>query len=1210
MIGAARRFGPAGVGAAVLLFVSVAWSVPAGVLVQGALVGALTALLALGLALVWRANRIINFAAGDLGAVPATLAVLLTVSSVALSWWLALAAGLVAAIVVGAAVEPLLVRRFTRSPRLVLSVATIGIAQVLAAAALLLPRAFTVTHSAIPAPFDLHFTIDPIVFRGTDVAAFVAVPLVLVVLTLFLRRSDIGIAIRAGAERADRAASLGIPMRRLQTVVWVIATVLAFLAVFLRAGIIGLPIGQVLGPAILLRALAAGVIGRMERLPTIVGAAIVLGIVEQSVVWHWHQTAYVDPVLFVVVVIGLLVSGGLETGGRRDAEVSTWRAAREVRPIPAALRRLPEVRGAAAAVAVAVAAVLLAVPALLSASKLNLAAAIVIFGIIGISLVVLAGWAGQVSLGQVGLVGIGAAVSGAVTARLGWDLSFGLLLAGATGAAVAVVLGLPALRRHGLTLAVTTLAFALMTSDWLLNRNFFGSGASVDWLPSQRIARPPLFGVIAVDTDTRFYYLCLAGLALAVVMAYGIRLTRTGRALIAVRENERAAEAFGVSSRRLTLFALAFSGFLAAFAGALFVYQQSGLDVAPYQPAASLQVFAMAVIGGLGSIPGALIGATYLRGVAYFLSQEWQILATGVGLLAVLLVLPGGLGAALARARDVLLRRVASRRGITVGALEDEDLGPAPDVAPPSVDVRARLRIDGLDVRYDGVQVLFDAWLHADEGEIVALLGTNGAGKSTLMRAAAGLVPCAAGTVRLDGEDLTRLRPEQIAARGVVSVPGGEATFPSLTVAEHLRLAGWTVRRDRARRRAQTVAALERFPALADRMDAPAGTLSGGQAQMLAVAMALVAAPRVLLVDELSLGLAPALVSSLLDVVRQLAATGTTVVVVEQSADVALDLAGRASFMEKGRIRFHGPSSELRDRPDLLRSVFLGRAGAGITSGTGAARSPERSPSASLEVRDVVKAFDGHRALDGVSLSLGRGEVLGVLGPNGAGKTTLFDVASGFVRPDQGTVTLFGEDGAALELTRMSPSARAHRGLGRSFQDARLFPALTVTETVAVALEDWVDVRDPVAAALWMPAVADSEKATRERVSELLEVFGLTAYAEKYVHELSTGTRRMVDLAAVVALRPDVLLLDEPSAGIAQRETEALAPVLLRLRNELGMSVLVIEHELTLLRAVAPRWVALDLGGVIATGTPDEVVTDPRVVDSYLGRAPAGSDRG
>jgi branched-chain amino acid transport system permease protein len=1199
-----RRSGPAAVAVAVLVFAVAAWHVPAGVLVQGAIIGSLTSLVALGLALVWRANRVINFAAGDLGSVPATLAVLLMISTVALNWWVALVAGLAVALLVGAAVELLLVRRFANSPRLILSVATIGIAQVLAAGALLLPRYFTLTGAAIPAPFDVHVTISPIVFGGTDIVALAIVPVVLVALALFLRRSDIGIAIRAGAERADRAASLGVPVRRLHTVVWVLATVLAFLAVFLRAGIVGLPIGQVLGPAILLRALAAAVIGRMERLPTVVGAAVMLGIVEQAVVWHWHETAYVDPVLFVVVVLGLLVTGGTARGRVREGEVSSWQAAREVRPIPRVLRRLPEVRIAHAVLGVTVAAVLLGVPVMLPASKLNLAAAIIIFAIIGCSLVVLTGWAGQVSLGQVAFVGIGAAVSGAVTARLGWDLSFGLLLAGAVGAVLAVLIGLPALRRRGLTLAVTSLAFALMTSDWLLNRSFFGSGNTIDWLPPLRIARPPLFGVIAVDTDTRFYYLCLAGLALAVVTAYGVRRSRTGRAIVAARENERAAESYGVSTRRLMLFALAFSGFLAAFAGALFVYQQSGLDLGPYQPQASLEVFAMAVIGGLGSIPGALIGATYLFGTQYFLPPEWQILATGVGLLAVLLVLPGGLGGALADVRDIVLRRVAGRRGLDVGSLADESTA-TPEVAADTPAEGARLVVRDVEVRYDGVPVVTAANLHVNAGEIVALLGTNGAGKSTLVGAVAGVIRSRTGSVRLDGVEIIGLRADQIATLGLASVPGGAAIFPSLTAAEHLRLATWTRRHGPAKEHPDTAAAIRQFPFLGDRLDDPAGTLSGGQQQMLALAMALLATPRMLLIDELSLGLAPGVVSTLLDVVRALAAAGTAVLLVEQSAELALQVADRAVFMEKGRIRFDGSASALLERPDLLRSVFLEGVGSTPTVrglGRGGRPAPTTPNGAQLAVDGLTKRFGGNVALHDVSFTVERGEVVGVIGPNGAGKTTLFDVVSGFETPDRGSVCLIDGHGQRVPLAGQRAAARAHEGLGRSFQDARLFPALTVAETIAVALEDWVEVRDPVAAALRLPAVAESERAVHDRVDELVEMFGLNDYVDKFVRELSTGSRRIVDLAAVVAQRPDVLLLDEPSSGITHEEAEALVPLLERIREDLGASLVIIEHDLGFLRRVAPRWIALDLGAVIAAGSPDDVVRDPAVVDAYLGR--------
>ena len=178
---------------------------------------------------------------------------------------------------------------------------------------------------------------------------------------------------------------------------------------------------------------------------------------------------------------------------------------------------------------------------------------------------------------------------------------------------------------------------------------------------------------------------------------------------------------------------------------------------------------------------------------------------------------------------------------------------------------------------------------------------------------------------------------------------------------------------------------------------------------------------------------------------------------------------------------------------------------------------------------------------------------------------------------------------------------RAWRGLGRSFQDARLFPALTVEETIAVALERWIDVRDPVNAALRLPAAFDSEQQVRERVDELIELLGLGGFRSKFVRELSTGSRRVVDLACVVAHRPTVVLLDEPSSGIAQRETEALGPLLERMRDGLGAALLVIEHDMPLVTSVADRIVAMDQGAVIADGLPNEVLRDGAVVASYLG---------
>jgi ABC-type branched-subunit amino acid transport system ATPase component len=212
----------------------------------------------------------------------------------------------------------------------------------------------------------------------------------------------------------------------------------------------------------------------------------------------------------------------------------------------------------------------------------------------------------------------------------------------------------------------------------------------------------------------------------------------------------------------------------------------------------------------------------------------------------------------------------------------------------------------------------------------------------------------------------------------------------------------------------------------------------------------------------------------------------------------------------------------------------------------------------------------------------------------------LFDVISGFLAADRGTI-VFGDGEHARDITRLSAANRARLGLGRSFQDGRLFGSLTVRETIALAYERHLDVRDPVAAALRLPYVVDAEDEVEAGVENLLELLGITDFREKLIRELSTGSRRIVDLACVMAHGPSVLLLDEPSSGIAQREAEALGPVLLRVRERTGATVLVIEHDVPLLLGIADRVVALDLGEVVADGDPDEVVHDERVVTSYLG---------
>lgn len=640
---------------------------PAGSLLAGVVLGLMTCLVSLGMFLVYRANRVLNFASGELGLLPAVLAVMLIVES-GLSWYLSLGIGLVASAVLGVAVEFLIIRRFFASPRLVVTVATIGVAQLLAVAGLFLPGWWgtKVQSQRIDAPFDIDFEIGSRTFNANHVVAMVLAPIAIIAVGALLRYTRIGIAIRASAEMPARAAMLGIPVKGLQSVVWSIATVLGFLALFIRSGVYGLPVGGALGLLLLLRALAALTLGRLVHLPTILATSLALGVLQEAVVWNSNSTeadAKMGALTGAVIVVGLLMRR--DRGVRSEIDAASWQNVGEVRPIAKLYRHLPLVRIGRPVGIAAIAIFFLVFPNLFGTTVVVRMGLIFLFAIIFISLGVLTGWAGQLSLGQMAFASVGGATGAWLTQRWHWDFTLATLAAGCVGALVSLVVGIPALRLRGAYLAVTTLAFAITVSQYMLNPDFF------DWVPTGRVERNPIFGVIDWSSSRAIYYVSLIAMLLAFIAVKGIRNSRTGRVLIALRDNEAAVESYGVSPVRAKLTAFAISGFLASFAGAIMTHHQQAF--AADSPEFNLLVFSGAVVGGLGSVLGAFLGSLYFNGSWFWLKGGWRLLATGIGVLGVLLVAPAGLTGLWYDLRDLTLRWFGKRRGIVEGD-RSEDL--------------------------------------------------------------------------------------------------------------------------------------------------------------------------------------------------------------------------------------------------------------------------------------------------------------------------------------------------------------------------------------------------------------------------------------------------------------------------------------------------------------------------------------------------------
>jgi ABC-type branched-subunit amino acid transport system permease subunit len=644
-----------------------AFSAPNFVLVQGVFYGLGYGLLALGLVLVYRTNRVLNFAQGQIGVIAAVFLVKLT-ADFKFNYWFALVLSIGLAAFVGALSELVLRRLFTR-PRVLVMVATIGLSYVLLALTALPFIRPKNLYKPVPVPFDLSFHLGPFIITPTEVLTLIVAPLVTVALVLAVRLTPWGLSMRAMSENADSARLSGVWIRRTSTLTWTVAGALSAFTAILNAPNQTSALTQALSPDLLVYALTAALIGAMISLTVAFIAGVGMGVFLELLQWNVASPAKQQLIIFVLIMLVLLIRVGALRKGARTGDKSTWEhgAATTVRATADLLRR--RVSSSGVWLVVAVAALL---PLVLSVGNDFLMSQICIYAVIALSLTMLTGWAGQVSLGQFGLVAVGALV--AVHLGTSVPLPLVMLYGGAVTALVAIIVGLPALRMPGLFLAVTTLAFAIFMQTAVLATPCItipGINKTLcTGLPNPAytvVARPSLFG-ISLSSQRAFAWFSLGVLLLSVFILKVWRDKGVARRLVAVRDNELGAAALGIPVLRTKLLAFALSGFVAGYAGVCFAFavgQLNNTDIT-FDPTTSFVIISMVVIGGLGSIPGAILGALYLEGLpAIFGSnQTIQFLTSGLGLVAFILYLPGGLADLLHRFGDVVtigLRSVLHR---------------------------------------------------------------------------------------------------------------------------------------------------------------------------------------------------------------------------------------------------------------------------------------------------------------------------------------------------------------------------------------------------------------------------------------------------------------------------------------------------------------------------------------------------------------------
>jgi len=912
----------------------------------GVLTGLTYGVLAIGLILVYRQSRVINFALGEIGAFGATLTGLAVVVW-HLPYWFAFALGVALAGGVGAASEALVIRRLRRAPLVISVIATLGLGSLLDQFSSAL-NGNVAAGASFPQPTGLPtFSVGALLVTPAYSGMLILSPIVVLALAVFLRRSRSGMAMRASASNAEAASLAGVAANLNMALAWGIAGMLAAFVATLVMPTRGFSSGAFLGPELLLRALAVAVIARMASMPIALAAGVVLGVLEQIVLSSYANTNVVSLIIFVIILVGLLLQRGQ---GARKEDKDAWSAVQSSRPPrnraeALAVRRLGWAGGGLALV------VGIILPLLLPQDQVYILIVIIACGVVGLSVGIITSLGGQLSLGQFAIAGVGATVSYLVASHTqSFVVSF--LAAMVVAALLSLLIGLPALRITGIMLAVTTLSFGLMAQDWLLPQPWMlGTGVTPGI---------PAIGTFVANTPDKYYYFSFVALIVVFLFARNIWRSGLGMRMKAVRDNEAAARAFGLSPVQIKLQAFFLAGLLAGLGGALLGHSLSFLPPSEFPLQRSLDVSAMAAVGGVGSIVGPLIGAVYIVGIPQWIPLDSAgTAATALGWLVLVVQFPGGLVQSFGPTRDKLVAFL-SRSSPAAAPPADESLGslqPAPQALEPARRSASAAEVavgepvlvaSGLSRHYGGVVAVEHVDLEVRRGEILGLIGPNGAGKTTLFELLSGFTRAQTGTVLYNGRDISRLSPTSRARLGLVRSFQDASLFHTLTVEDTVSVALEQAHPTR------TLAALLGLPGVRRRRHAeaeriiammgltgyrhtPVKDLSTGVRRITEFACLVALRPAVLLLDEPAAGVAQRETEALGSVLRRLKEQlDLTLVIVEHDIPLIMGLADRVVAMEAGRVLMVGTPEEVRSAPEVIRS-YLGTDPAAIERSRGPA---------------------------------------------------------------------------------------------------------------------------------------------------------------------------------------------------------------------------------------------------------------------------------
>ncbi len=983
------------------------------VMFNGAVSGAVIGLLAMGIVLVFRSTKVINFAVGNLGLIGGVLFPLL-VLQYNFPFWVAVPIILVIGAAVGGIVELAIIRRLFQSPRVIVLVATVGIAQLCQVIPLTYPaldvggaRRYPVATSSRWQLFDgvaisetqlwtmlaapvaiaalgwVWLALRPpdsrngrrsvwiriwavglvangaalalgaagaepkgIRLSGPQLSILVVVPLVALVLVVVLNRTWFGRHVAAASENAELSRLAGVNPKIVSTAVWVLAGLLSTIAIVLLSGQSGSASGAIsLGPLTLARAMVAAAIAGMTSLSRAAIAGVYLGVVEATIRFNFLDRPGLFDFLLLIAVLGAVA---VQQAHKQPNESFSFTP--KVPQIPSHLRQIWWVRNMNQIGFGIGLIILILLPLVITQPSRHLIyASILIFALCASSLTVITGWAGQVSLAQMSLAGLGALFATALVRGLEMDFWFidfdwpgipfalAVFIAPAFSALVATLIGIGALRIQGLMLAVTTLVLALASSLYIFRRPFFSDG----YANTVPFLRGDILG-IDLKSQRAYYYFSLAILAVVLLVLSRLRRSGVGRGTIAVRDNTDAASAYTVNPTRMKLAAFSWAGGIAGLGGAVLAGLAQNVPLAErfFTVDDSIRLVGIVVVGGLGTIIGPVLGALWIEGLPALFGESTVVplFTSSIGLLLVVMYFPGGLVQIGYSWRSTALRWAEARYGLSAPSTGRGATARLPASGRQRGDIiPAVLETEDLSVAFGGNKALNGASLSIPEGRIVGLIGTNGAGKSTFMNAVGGFVP-STGAVRLSGTEIGRLAPHRRALLGLGRTFQGATLFPELTVRETVQVALEARQRtpilataaclppSRRVSRAQRSASNDiiDFLGLGHYADAYISDLSTGTRRIVELGGLLALDAHLLCLDEPTAGVAQREAEAFDPLLVSLnSELGASMLIIEHDMPLIMSVSHHVYCLEAGRVIADGSPDAVRSDP-LVVAGYLG----------------------------------------------------------------------------------------------------------------------------------------------------------------------------------------------------------------------------------------------------------------------------------------------